>query len=99
MVPRIDSSFREESFLFLERDVKMKEFKSLDKRKESEVEKDIASFWKKENIFEKSITNREGKEDFVFYDGPIYANAKPGIHHVLAKTLKDTFCKYKTMRG
>ena len=53
----------------------------------------------KQNILDLTIKNREGKKDFVFYDGPIYANAKPGIHHVLAKTIKDTFCKYKTMQG
>ena len=77
----------------------MKDFKKLDTRKESEVEKDILSFWKDNKIFEKSIDQREGKKDFVFYDGPIYANAKPGIHHVLAKAIKDSFCKYKTMQG
>ena len=75
------------------------EFKELDKRKTSEVEKEISKRWKENNIFEKTIENREGKDDFVFYDGPIYANAKPGIHHVFAKTIKDSFCKYKTMRG
>lgn len=74
-------------------------FKELDKRKTSEVEKELSKKWKENNIFEKTIENREGKEDFVFYDGPIYANAKPGIHHVFAKTIKDSFCKYKTMQG
>ena len=77
----------------------MKNFKELDKRKSSEVEKSILENWKKQNILDLTIKNREGKRDFVFYDGPIYANAKPGIHHVLAKTIKDTFCKYKTMQG
>ena len=77
----------------------MKNFKELDKRKSSEVEKSILETWKKQNILDLTIKNREGKKDFVFYDGPIYANAKPGIHHVLAKTIKDTFCKYKTMQG
>ena len=75
------------------------EFKELDKRKTSEVGNEISKRWKENNIFEKTIENREGKDDFVFYDGPIYANAKPGIHHVFAKTIKDSFCKYKTMRG
>ena len=51
------------------------------------------------DILQKSIDLREGKKDFVFYDGPIYANAKPGIHHVLAKAIKDSFTKYKTMQG
>ena len=53
-------------------------FKELDKRPVNEVESEILNEWKKKNIFEKTILNREGKEDFVFYDGPIYANAKPG---------------------
>ncbi len=74
-------------------------FKELDKRKTSEVEKSILETWKKENVFQKSIDNREGCKDYVFYDGPIYANAKPGIHHVFAKTIKDSFTKYKTMQG
>ena len=74
-------------------------FKELDKRKPNEVEKDILKSWKDNKIFEKTIENREEKEDFVFYDGPIYANAKPGIHHVLAKSIKDSFTKYKTMQG
>ncbi|MBR4231349.1 MAG: isoleucine--tRNA ligase [Bacilli bacterium] len=72
-------------------------FKELDKRAVKEVERSILEYWKKNNIFEKSIEQR--KKDFVFYDGPIYANAKPGIHHVLAKGIKDTFTKYKTMQG
>ncbi len=74
-------------------------FKELDKRNTSEVEKTILNHWKEKDIFNKTIKNREGKKDWVFYDGPIYANAKPGIHHVFAKTIKDTFCKYKTMNG
>jgi isoleucyl-tRNA synthetase len=74
-------------------------FKELDKREVNKVESDILKNWKKKKIFEKSIKNREGKKDFVFYDGPIYANAKPGIHHVLAKAIKDSFTKYKTMQG
>ncbi len=77
----------------------MKDFKELDKRKATEVEKSILEEWKKENILELTIQNRAGRKDFVFYDGPIYANARPGIHHVFAKTIKDAFCKYKTMQG
>ena len=74
-------------------------FKELDKRKAKEVEKDILNYWKKINILDKTIENRKDCQDFVFYDGPIYANAKPGIHHVLAKAIKDSFTKYKTMQG
>lgn len=75
----------------------MKNFKELDKREISEVEKDILDSWKDLDILNKS-TNK-GTKDFVFYDGPIYANAKPGIHHVLAKAIKDSFTKYKVMNG
>ena len=75
------------------------EFKELSKEKTSTVEQRISKKWKEMDILERTIANREGKEDFVFYDGPIYANAKPGIHHVFAKTIKDAFCKYKTMQG
>ena len=74
-------------------------FKELRKGKINEIEKDIFKNWDETNILAKTIENREGKEDFVFYDGPIYANAKPGIHHVFAKTIKDSFCKYRTMKG
>ena len=75
------------------------EFKELEKGKISEVESKILAKWKEEDILEKTIENRKDNETWVFYDGPIYANAKPGIHHVLAKTIKDSFCKYKTMKG
>ena len=74
-------------------------FKELNKKTINESETEILSFWKENNIFEKSIENRKDKKNYVFYDGPIYANAKPGIHHVFAKTIKDSFTKYKTMQG
>ena len=74
-------------------------FEKLEKGTINEVEEKIANNWEKENILEKTINNRDGKDNWVFYDGPIYANAKPGIHHVFAKTIKDSFCKYKTMQG
>ena len=77
----------------------MTKFKELSKKSVNETESAILKDWKKKKIFEKSIENREGKKDFVFYDGPIYANAKPGIHHVLAKAIKDSFTKYKAMDG
>ena len=75
------------------------EFKELEKGKVSEVEGKILAKWKEEDILNKTIENRKNNKTWVFYDGPIYANAKPGIHHVLAKTIKDSFCKYKTMKG
>ena len=74
-------------------------YESLDKREVKDVETSILDTWKKEDILNETIKNREGKKDFVFYDGPIYANAKPGIHHVFAKTIKDSFCKYTVMNG
>ena len=74
----------------------MKNFKELDKRQVFEVESDILKTWKKEDILSKTT---KGDRDFVFYDGPIYANAKPGVHHVLSKTIKDSITKYKIMQG
>ena len=64
-----------------------------------EFEKEVAQFWKENNIFQKSIDNRTGAEDFVFYEGPPSANGMPGIHHVMSRTLKDLFCRYKTLQG
>ena len=72
-------------------------FKKLNNNKVSKVEEEISKYWEDIDILDKSIN--KNKKDFVFYDGPIYANAKPGIHHVFAKTIKDAFCKYKTMQG
>ena len=74
-------------------------FDELSKKEQYETESEILKKWKSKDIFNKSINNKEGKGNWVFYDGPIYANAKPGIHHVFAKTIKDAFCKYKTMQG
>ncbi len=74
-------------------------FKKLEKGSIREIEQKYVDKFKEMNILEKTIENRKGKEDFVFYDGPIYANAKPGIHHVFSKTIKDSFCKFKTMQG
>ena len=74
-------------------------FEELSKKETSKVELEILEKWKKENILDKTIKNREGKKNWVFYDGPATANGKPGIHHMVAKELKDTFCKYKTMKG
>lgn len=75
------------------------EFKKLESGSIHEVESKYVKEWKEKAILTKTIENRKDSEDFVFYDGPIYANAKPGIHHVFAKTIKDAFCKYKTMSG
>ena len=77
----------------------MKDFKELDKRTVHEVETTILNEWKKQDILNKTIDNRTGKSDWVFYDGPATANGMPGLHHMVAKFLKDSFCKYQTMKG
>ncbi|HLO46016.1 MAG TPA: isoleucine--tRNA ligase [Leadbetterella sp.] len=65
----------------------------------AEIADEILDFWKKNEIFEKSIEVREGHPAFNFYEGPPSANGTPGIHHVMARTIKDIFCRYKTLRG
>ena len=75
---------------------KFQEYKKLNL---SEVNKDILKRWEEDDTFHKSITTREGKPTFVFYEGPPSANGMPGIHHVMARAIKDTFCRYKTMKG
>jgi isoleucyl-tRNA synthetase len=76
--------------------MKFAEYKGLDLPKVSE---EILSFWKDQQIFEKSVSTREGKESYVFFEGPPSANGMPGIHHVMARTIKDIFPRYKTMKG
>lgn len=75
------------------------EFKELKKGTVKEVEQSYLAYWDKIDILKRSIESNEGKEKFVFYDGPATANGMPGLHHMMAKFLKDTFCKYKTMKG
>src|SRR6478752_2152643 len=75
---------------------KYKEFKQLDF---PAFEKEMLDFWEAEKVFEKSVQNREGAESFVFYEGPPSANGMPGIHHVMARAVKDVFCRYKTLKG
>ena len=65
----------------------------------SQVNKDVLKKWDENDVFAKSMTEREGCPSFVFYEGPPSANGMPGIHHVMARTIKDTFCRYKTMKG
>ncbi|MBI1221384.1 MAG: isoleucine--tRNA ligase [Bacteroidetes bacterium] len=64
-----------------------------------EFEKEVLAWWKEEKVFEKSLEIRNGSPAFVFYEGPPSANGMPGIHHVLARTIKDIFCRYKTQKG
>ena len=75
---------------------KFTEYKGLDL---PAVASEVLDFWKEENIFEKSVTTREGAEPFVFFEGPPSANGLPGIHHVMARAIKDIFCRYKTQKG
>ncbi|MGB5271141.1 MAG: isoleucine--tRNA ligase [Eudoraea sp.] len=76
--------------------MKFAEYKGLNL---SKVGEETLQFWKAQHIFEKSITTREGRETYVFYEGPPSANGMPGIHHVMARTIKDIFPRYKTMKG
>lgn len=72
------------------------EYKGLDLPK---VAEEIGNYWKENNIFDKSVTTREGSTPFVFFEGPPSANGLPGVHHVLARAIKDIFPRYKTMKG
>lgn len=73
-----------------------KEYKNLDY---AQVADEILKFWQDENIFQKSIDTREGNPTFTFYEGPPSANGTPGIHHVMARAIKDIFCRYQTLKG
>jgi isoleucyl-tRNA synthetase len=75
-------------------------FKELDsKKKLPQLEEEILQFWDENDVFKKSIERRKDAPPFVFYEGPPTANGKPGIHHVLSRTIKDTVCRYKSMAG
>ena len=63
------------------------------------LSKEVLAQWEEEHLFEKSVSTREGHPRFLFFEGPPSANGMPGIHHVMARTIKDTFCRYKTMQG
>ena len=65
----------------------------------SEINKEVLKKWDENNVFEQSMTTREGHPSFVFYEGPPSANGMPGIHHVMARSIKDIFCRFKTMKG
>jgi isoleucyl-tRNA synthetase len=75
---------------------KFRDYKGLDL---PTVASEVLDFWKKNNIFEKSVTSREGNQPYVFFEGPPSANGLPGIHHVMARAIKDIFCRYKTQKG
>ncbi|GAB1446243.1 isoleucine--tRNA ligase [Flammeovirgaceae bacterium] len=76
--------------------VRYKEYKELDFAK---IASEVLEFWEANKIFEESVSNREGKPSFTFYEGPPSANGTPGIHHVMARTVKDIFCRFKTFDG
>ncbi|WP_422857994.1 isoleucine--tRNA ligase [Flagellimonas sp. S174] len=76
--------------------MKFAEYKGLDLPK---VADEVLDFWKDQKIFEKSVSTRESRESYVFFEGPPSANGMPGIHHVMARTIKDIFPRYKTMKG
>ena len=73
--------------------------KNLSEKPIAELQKEQAEKWEKEDLLGKCISTREGMTPFIFYEGPPTANGKPGIHHVIARTLKDSVCRYKTMQG
>ena len=77
----------------------MKKFNEYKKLDLPALSKEVLAQWEKENLFEKSISTREGHPQFLFFEGPPSANGMPGIHHVMARTIKDTFCRFKTMQG
>ena len=76
--------------------VRYKEYKELDF---AGIASEVLAFWSENKIFEESVSNREGKPSFTFYEGPPSANGTPGIHHVMARTVKDLFCRFKTLEG
>ena len=77
----------------------MKRFNEYKQLNLPQLSNDVLKAWDNEDLFHKSISTREGNKPFYFFEGPPSANGKPGIHHVLARTIKDTFCRYKTMQG
>ena len=77
----------------------MKKFNVYDKFNLSDINKEVLEQWKKADLFGQTLKAREGARPFVFFEGPPSANGMPGIHHVMARTIKDIICRYKTMRG
>jgi len=77
----------------------VKKYKEYKQPEFAKVGEDILQYWRENNIFEKSISTREGHPSFTFFEGPPSANGTPGIHHVMARAVKDIFCRYKTQKG
>ncbi len=78
---------------------KLKRFRELSNKSVSEREQEISKYWEEIDLLHKSVDSRDEDKPFVFYEGPPTANGKPGIHHVMSRTLKDLVCRYKTMEG
>ncbi len=76
-----------------------KQYREIKNITQAQIEQEIAAFWESQHVFEQSISAREGKTPYVFYEGPPSANGLPGIHHVLARGIKDIFCRFKTLQG
>ena len=85
--------------LYIERMKKLGKFKELSNKPVSEREQEISKYWEEIDLLHKSVDSRDEEKPFIFYEGPPTANGKPGIHHVMARTLKDLTCRYKTMEG
>ena len=77
----------------------MKKFAEHSQFNLSEINKEVLKQWDEQQIFQRSMSEREGAPAYIFYEGPPSANGMPGIHHVMARTIKDIFCRYKTMQG
>ena len=74
-------------------------YPTLEKLNWPEIEREILSFWKENEIFQKSVEQNSKDQSFTFFEGPPAANGMPGIHHVMARAMKDIFCRYKTLQG
>ncbi|MFT6148436.1 MAG: isoleucyl-tRNA synthetase, partial [Saprospiraceae bacterium] len=77
----------------------MSKYKTTKQLNLPKIDEEVLAFWEANKVFEKSVSNREGKETYVFYEGPPSANGKPGIHHVMGRAIKDIFCRFNTMKG
>ena len=77
----------------------MKRYNEYNRLDLTEIQKTMLAEWEKNDLFRQSVTTRKGHMPFLFFEGPPSANGMPGIHHVLARTIRDTFCRFKTMQG
>src|ERR1041385_8699997 len=85
--------------LFFQEHIMSRQYTERKEMNFAQIADEILAFWNSEKVFERSITIREGSPQFTFYEGPPSANGTPGIHHVMARTVKDIFCRYKTLQG